>query len=85
MATDTCTVVAEIVGEMSPSGVTEVRPEASLIAELGFDSLGIVELLVVLEDTLDLPPLAVEMLGDIERVGDLERVVNEAQARMPES
>jgi acyl carrier protein len=81
MATDTHTVVAEIVTEMSPSGVTEVRTDTSLIAELGFDSLGIVEVLVALEDTLNLPSLAAEQLGDLQRVGDLERVVNEAQAR----
>jgi acyl carrier protein len=84
MVADTYTV-AEIVMEMSPAGVTEVRPDAALIAELGFDSLGLVELLVVLEDRFDLPPLPAEMTGGVERVSDLERMVSEARARMPES
>ena len=75
-------MVLDIVRELSPSGVTELRPDTDLVAELGFDSLGLVELLVALEDTLDLPPLDAEVLGGMERVADLERVVSEAQARM---
>jgi acyl carrier protein len=81
-ATDVDTVVLEIVSEMSPSGVTEVRPEADLVAELGFDSLGLVELLVALEDTLKLPPVDIEALGKVDRVADLQRVFQDAQARM---
>lgn len=84
-ATDTSTVVLEIAREMSPSGVTELGPDTSLVAELGFDSLGLVELLVVLEDTLDLPPLDDKALAGMERVADLERIVREAQARIPSS
>lgn len=83
-ATDARSVVLEIVTEMSPSAPTELRPDTELVGELGFDSLGIVELLVVLEDTLDLPPLNAEVLGGMERVSDLEQVVSEAQARMPQ-
>lgn len=81
-ATNPSSVVLEIVREMSPSGVTELRPDANLIAELGFDSLGLVELLVEVEETLDLPPLDVEAIGELECVADLERIVEEAQARM---
>jgi acyl carrier protein len=71
--------VLEIVGEMS--GVTDVEPHSELVAELGFDSLGLVELLVVLEDTLALPSIDIETLGKIERVADVQRVVQEAEAR----
>jgi acyl carrier protein len=80
---DPNTAVLNIVREMAPSGVTDLRPDTDLVAELGFDSLGLVELLVELEETLDLPPLDAEVLGGMERISDLERVVSEAQARMP--
>ena len=73
--------VRELVVEMSPLGVTEVTPETTLVAELGFDSLGLVELLVVIEDRLDLPPLEEQALFGIERVADLERIADEAGAR----
>lgn len=80
-AIDASTVVLEVVSEMS--GVTEVEPDTELVAELAFDSLGLVELLAVLEDTLDLPPIDIEALGKMDRVADLQRIVQEAQTRMP--
>ena len=83
-ATDARSVVLNIVMEMSPSAPTELRPDTELVGELGFDSLGLVELLVVLEDTLDLPPLNADVLGGMERVTDLQQVVGEAKARMPQ-
>jgi acyl carrier protein len=82
-AIDISTVVLEIVTEMSPSGVTELGPDTELVAELGFDSLGLVELLAALEDTLDLPPVDIEALGTMARVADLQCVVREVQARRP--
>jgi acyl carrier protein len=81
-AIDANTLVLEIVREMSPLGVTDVKPDAALVAELGFDSLGLVELLVVLEDALHLKPIDLEALGKIDRVADLQRVIEEARARM---
>lgn len=75
--------VRELIVEMSPLGVTEVGPETALVEELGFDSLGLVELLVVIEDRLDLPPLEEQALIEIERVADLERIATDAQARAP--
>jgi acyl carrier protein len=72
--------VRELIVEMSPLGVTEVTPDTMLVAELGFDSLGLVELLVVIEARLDLPPLEEQGLIGIERVADVERVAKEAQA-----
>jgi acyl carrier protein len=75
--------VRELIVEMSPLGITEVTPDTTLVAELGFDSLGLVELLVVVEDRLDLPPLEELLLGEVERVADLERIATEAQARAP--
>lgn len=81
-AIDTSAVILEILRELSPSGMTEVRPNTKLVAELGFDSLGLVELLVALEDTLNLPPIDTEALGKMDCVADLEHIVLEAQTGM---
>lgn len=79
-AADTRTVVLEIVRELAPSGVTEVGLDTALVAELGFDSLGLIELLVALEDELGLPAIDTQRMGKMERVADLERIVREAQS-----
>lgn len=73
--------VRQLIVEMSPLRVTELTPDTMLVEELGFDSLGLVELLVVIEDKLDLPPLEELLLGEVERVADLERIATEAQAQ----
>jgi len=80
-AADTGSAILEILRELSPSGATEIGPDTELVAELGFDSLGLVELLVVLEDTLDLPPIDTEAMGKMDCVADLEHIVLEARAR----
>jgi len=80
---EAASAVRELVVEMSPLGVTEVTPDTTLVAELGFDSLGLVELLVVIEDSLGLLPLEEQTLIEIERVADLECIATEAQARAP--
>jgi acyl carrier protein len=67
--------VRELVVEMSPLGISEVAPDTALVEELGFDSLGLVELLVVIEDRLGLPPLEEQTLTGIERIADLEALV----------
>ena len=75
--------VRELIVEMSPLGLPGATPETKLIEELGFDSLGLVELLVVIEDRFDLPPFDEHVLFGIERVGDLERIVTDARAEAP--
>ncbi len=80
---DVDTVVLEIVREMSPLGVTEVEPGSELVAELGFDSLSQLELLVALEDTLKVPSVEIEAMDGVDRVADLQRVFREARARTP--
>jgi acyl carrier protein len=76
-------VVRDLIAEMSPLGVAEIVPETTLVEDLGFDSLGLVELVVVIEDRLDLPRLDEQALIGIERVGDLERIAAEAQSQAP--
>jgi acyl carrier protein len=85
MGTDPDVVVAQIVKELSPAGNADVDPDADLIAELGFDSLGLVELLVAIEDALGLSPLDAEGLGDVRSVADLQRVATEALAQQTSS
>lgn len=75
--------VRELIAEMSPLGVTEVTPGTALVAELGFDSLGLVELLIVIEEQLDLPPLEEQGPIELERVADLEALVSAARGRVP--
>ena len=81
-ATDPNTLILKIVAEISPLSATDVRPDSELVAELGFDSLGLLELLVAVEDALKLPPVDIEALGRLDRVVDLQRVAREAQDRM---
>lgn len=78
MGTDPNAVVAQIVTELSPAGIADVNPDADLVADLGFDSLGLVELLVAIEDALGLSPLDTEGLGDVRSVADLQRAATEA-------
>jgi acyl carrier protein len=75
--------VRELVAEMSPLGIAEIEPHTALVAELGFDSLGLVELLIVIEDRFGLPPLEDHELLGLERVADLEALVLAAQSRVP--
>jgi acyl carrier protein len=74
------TSVLDIVREMSPTA--DVEPDSELVAELGFDSLGLIELVAVLEDALDLPPIDMDALSTIVTVSDLQSVVREARAVM---
>lgn len=76
------TAVLDLVREIAPSGIANLSPDTDLVAELGFDSLGLVELLVELEERFELPPLDAEVLAGVERIADLERVVDEARTRI---
>lgn len=77
---DAHTMVLEIARELAPSGVIEVGLDTTLVAELGFDSLGLIELLVALEDELGLPAIDTQAMGKMDRVADLERIVRKAQS-----
>ena len=74
------TSVLNIVREMAPTA--DVEPDSELVAELGFDSLGLIELIAVLEDALDLPPIDMDALSTIVTVADLQSVVRESRAVM---
>lgn len=70
----------KLIMELAPVAVAELHPGTELVADLGFDSLGLVELVVAIEDALDLPPVDVESLGGIERVEDVEELIAAALA-----
>jgi acyl carrier protein len=75
--------VLAVVRELAPhAGVAEITPETVLVAELGFDSLGMLELIAALEEEFELPSLESEALAEVERVSDLERLVAEARGKI---
>lgn len=78
------TQIITLVTEMSPVAVTTPEADAKLIADLGYDSLALLELVTAIEDALDLDPIDDQDLEGLVRVGDLERIVKQALG-MPSS
>lgn len=72
-------IVREVISELAPAGAIHLTPDSKLVADLGFDSLGLVELIVVLEDALSVPPLDERAVAAIATVGDVERVAREVR------
>jgi acyl carrier protein len=79
--TDLGAAVRDIVKDVSPSAVAKVRPDMELVAELGYDSVDLLELLVTLEDTLGLPSITPEVSAELRQVADVERIACEAMSR----
>lgn len=69
-----------MVGALAPDARPEVTPETRLVEDLGYHSLALLELAVLLEDTFGLPPLDVASGGEIGKVGDITRLVRHALA-----
>ncbi len=67
--------VDALVLEMAPIAVAEADPTASLVVDLGFDSLRLVELAGVLEDEFGLAEAGEDELGEVETVGDARELV----------
>ncbi|KAA2250146.1 acyl carrier protein [Solihabitans fulvus] len=72
--------VREIIGEMCPLGEREARSTDRVTDDLGYDSVGIVELAMVLEQEFELQPIDEEQAIDIVTVGDVEELVRLATA-----
>lgn len=67
--------VREIVGELCPLGEREVKSADEIIADLGYDSMAMVELSLVLESEFDLEPVDDDQAVDLITVGDVEELV----------
>ena len=74
------TGVRKIIGEMCPLGRREVGPDDRIMDDLGYDSMGIVELAVVLESEFALEPIEDEQAIDLVTVGDVETLVRHLAA-----
>jgi acyl carrier protein len=67
--------VRAIVLEMAPFPPTQVKDDATLVDDLGYDSLGLIELATELEREFELPPMTMEEARDVRTLGDVERFV----------
>ncbi|WP_067823289.1 acyl carrier protein [Nocardia inohanensis] len=68
--------VRQIIAAMAPQPSAELREAQRLIEDLGYDSLRLMELTVVLERTFDLPRYKPEDLMGVLHVGAVVGLVN---------
>ncbi|MFC3962358.1 acyl carrier protein [Nocardia jiangsuensis] len=72
--------VRELVAAMAPRPAAELTAEHRLIEDLGYDSLRLMELTVVLERSFDLPGYKPEQLAGVLRVGQVEELIGSSLA-----
>lgn len=72
--------VHEIIATMAPGTPESVSDDQDLIADLGFDSLRLMELTVVLERTFGLPPYRPEQLAGVLTVGAVVTLIERSLA-----
>lgn len=85
MTADTATAVRRLVLAMAPEPPAELADDHRLIEDLGFDSLRLMELTVVLERAFALPRQRPEDLAGVLRVGQVITLVDRASAARPTS
>ncbi len=68
-------VVRALVSELAPLVVVPLRAEVLLAEELGFDSIGLMELAVAIEERLDVDLLQNPDARNLRTLGALERLV----------
>jgi len=73
------TRIRSIVAEQLGVDVSEVTPDASILDDLGADSLDVVELVMALEDAFDIE-VPDEDVENIRTIGDMERYVSRRAA-----
>ncbi|WP_459549745.1 acyl carrier protein [Nocardia sp. X0981] len=69
--------VYHVVGAMAPKTDIAFTDESRLIEDLGFDSLRLMELTVVLERTFGLPGYRPEQLAGVLRVGQVVALIRD--------
>ena len=67
--------VRVVVAEQLGVELSEVRPDASILDDLGADSLDVVEMVMSLEEAFDIE-VPDEDVGSIRTIGDVERYVS---------
>jgi putrescine aminotransferase len=74
-ATGTRDLVREIVVELAPQAPAAVSERSRLVADLGYDSLALLELAAALEHELALPALSADDATGVETLGDVQALV----------
>ncbi len=74
MAEDSIRRLRKLVSDRLGVDVSEMRPESSIHADLGADSLDVVELVMAIEEVFDLE-ISDEEAGSMRTVGDVESYV----------
>lgn len=77
-ATTTAAQVRRIVGAMAPEPRPDLADDQRLIEDLGYESLRLMELTVVLERTFGLPRYRPEELIGVRRVGEVVTLVTDS-------
>ena len=77
---DTAQRIRVLVAEQLGIDPQEVRPEASILDDLGADSLDVVELVMAIEDEFDIE-VPDEAAEGIRTIGDVERYVTQQVAQ----
>ncbi|WP_030512755.1 acyl carrier protein [Nocardia sp. NRRL WC-3656] len=67
--------VRQLVVAMAPAPAAEPRDRLRLIEDLGFDSLRLMELTLVLEQAFGLPRYRPEQLAGVRRIGDVVTLI----------
>ncbi|MFT8244680.1 acyl carrier protein [Roseomonas sp. BN140053] len=62
----------------------EITPDSQIMADLGLDSLAVMDFIMVLEERFEIV-IPVDQLADVRTVRDLARTVQEIRARTPAS
>lgn len=68
-------IVRKLVQELSPHGLDPLQPEHLLQDDLGFDSIGLMEVAVAIEDELDIELLQSPSARNLRTYADLENMV----------
>jgi acyl carrier protein len=69
--------VRALIGEMSPLGAQEARPEQRLVEDLGYDSVSFLELALALESEFELFAIDEEQAASLLTVGDIETLMTQ--------
>ncbi|QIS18624.1 acyl carrier protein [Nocardia terpenica] len=70
--------VRQLITAMAPDPQSAVTDDQQLVTDLGFDSLRLMELTLVLEQAFDLPRYRPDQLAGVHRVGDVVALIERA-------